>query len=685
MSNILLFWIDTSKIRHLMIPLARNPHFVGRQEEIHKIEDLISVPDGLKKLAITGLGGVGKTQIALELAYRMRDREPECSIFWIPCTSYEAVEQACMAIAHMVGIQDVKPAGVKELLKAYFSQIDNEWLLIFDNADDTDMWMKNSSTASALREFLPYNTQGRIIFTTRNRKLAVKLASSDVIHVRELDKNSGVDFLGKYLIEETLLNDHHAVVTLLEQLTFLPLALIQAATYINENCIRISDYLLLLHEQEADVVELLSEDFGDDGRYKDIQNPVALTWLVSFHQIQKLDPLAADYLSLMACVDPRNIPESFLPRAEPKKRMIDALGILSAYSFITLQPGNESITLHRLVHLATRNWMRKDRTFSAAILKTAEQLQMVFPDDHHSKREVWRKYMPHALALMGEKHFQAERQRYQGLLWNVGKCLVSDARYIDAKNVIRGVMELRQRSYGRTDISTLSCMSWLAVIYCQQGKWKVAETMFAELIETQKQVLGPKHLDTLNNMHNLATVYWNQKEWEKAEKLELQVIEVLKQIPGRESRSQILAARNCLGSIYESQRKLRQAEGLKMQVVQLCKEELGPEHPNTLTSMANLASTYSKQERWKEAQELAMQVMETRKQMLGPKHPDTLTSMANLASTYRKQGRWTEAQELEMEVMESRKQVLGPKRPHTLTSMHSLAYAYNSLEIIKAP
>jgi hypothetical protein len=82
-----------------MIPFARNSSFVGRQEEIQKIENLIAMPDGSRKLAIARLGGVGKTQIALELAYRMRDREPECSIFWIPCTSYKAIEQAYLSIA----------------------------------------------------------------------------------------------------------------------------------------------------------------------------------------------------------------------------------------------------------------------------------------------------------------------------------------------------------------------------------------------------------------------------------------------------------------------------------------------------------------------------------------------------------------------------------------------------------
>ncbi|KAF5859640.1 hypothetical protein ETB97_002551 [Aspergillus alliaceus] len=182
---------DASRNPYLMIPFRRNPRFVGRQDEIHKLEDLISVPDGPKKLVISGSGGVGKTQIALELAYRTRDRDPECSIFWIPCTSYEGVEQAWITIAQILGIQNVKPADLKDHIKAYFSQRERKWLLIFDNADNMDMWIKGSSTAPPLKDFLPYNERGHTIFTTRNQELSVKLGSSDVIQVRELNEKTG--------------------------------------------------------------------------------------------------------------------------------------------------------------------------------------------------------------------------------------------------------------------------------------------------------------------------------------------------------------------------------------------------------------------------------------------------------------------------------------------------------------
>src|SRR2546423_1632218 len=101
------------------------------------------------------------------------------------------------------------------------------------------------------------------------------------------------------------------------------------------------------------------------------------------------------------------------------------------------------------------------------------------------------------------------------------------------------------------------------------------------------------------------------------------------------------------------------AEELQVQAVAMRRSMFGGEHPDTLTSMANLASTYRNQGRWTEAEKLEVQVMETRKRVLGEEHPYTLTSMANLASTYRNQGRWTEAEKLEVQVMETRKTLLG--------------------------
>ncbi|KAI2919241.1 hypothetical protein CBS147320_8602 [Aspergillus niger] len=659
-----------------MVPLRRNPRFAGREDEITKIEGLFMQQNGPSKVAICGLGGVGKTQIALELAYRMRNRDPNCSICWITCTNYESVEQAYMNIASKLEIIDIKPAEVKEKVKAYLSQESaGKWVVIFDNADDMGMWSTNDTTDTVLTDFLPESEQGHILFTTRSRKVAVKLASSHVITVTEPNTESSVEILKNSLVEKTLLNDRVTALKLLEQLAFLPLAIIQAAAYINENSIGLSEYLQLLQDQEPHVVELLSEDFGDEMRYKDIQNPVALTWFISFQQIQQLNKLAADYLSFFACIKPRDIPQSLLPQPTSNKNKTDALGLLKAFSFISEGSGVSSLNLHRLVHLATRNWLRRNQQFSLQILKTADRLSEVFPDYDHTNRQVWREYLPHALSLIAEAGFRKEQEKYIDWIRKVCSCLSSDGRWKEAEELGVQVVKLRKQVLGPEHPDTLTSISNLASTYWNQGRWKKAEELIVQVLELRKQVLGLEHPDTLTSMGNLASTYMNQEQWKKAEELEVQVLELRKQVLGPEHPDTLTSMAN-LAVTYSNQEQWKKAEELIVQVLELRKQVLGLEHPDTLTSMNNLASTYSNQEQWKKAEELIIQVLELRKQVLGPEHPDTLTSMANLASTYTNQGRWKEAVELDVQVLELHKQVLGPEHPDTLTIMANLAMTY---------
>ncbi|PCG88329.1 hypothetical protein PENOC_111470 [Penicillium occitanis (nom. inval.)] len=330
--------IKNNTKQHWVVSLARNLKFVGRQDEITKLEELITMQDGPRRIAITGLGGVGKTQVALELAHRERDRDQECSVFWVPCTSHAMIEQAFLQIAQKLRLHNMNPAEVKEQVKLYLSsERAGKWLLIFDNADDADMWFADSHAAPRLEEFLPESEQGRILFTTRNRRLAMKLAPFNIVPIPDVDEETAVKILDQTLAHKDLLRDTTTIAAFLEQLAFLPLAITQASAYIIQNGIDLSTYLALLQEQEQDAVDLLSEEFRDPGRYNDIQNPVITTWLISFQQIQHQDPLAADYLSFIACINPRNIPQSLLPQPASRKQKIDALGLLNAYSFTNSQ------------------------------------------------------------------------------------------------------------------------------------------------------------------------------------------------------------------------------------------------------------------------------------------------------------------------------------------------------------
>jgi hypothetical protein len=182
--------------------------------------------------------------------------------------------------------------------------------------------------------------------------------------VAELDQEDAKKVLERSLLQKDLLNESRAVAELLKLFNCLPLAIIQAAAYINRNRISISEYKSLYDGIEEEIIEVLSEEFEDRRRYRETRNPVATTWHISFRQIRKQDLLAAEYLSFMSCLVRENIPQSLLPPGPSKKKEIEARGTLMAYSFITKRQQELSFDMHRLIYLATRNWLRRDNQLS---------------------------------------------------------------------------------------------------------------------------------------------------------------------------------------------------------------------------------------------------------------------------------------------------------------------------------
>jgi hypothetical protein len=395
-------------------------------------------------VAVVGLGGIGKTQLALELAYRARGRSPrELSVLWVPAFSRDAVIKAYSDIGRLLGVPepDKGQGGSSKVLSVVQQHLgrasSGRWLLVLDNADDFDMWFGSSDSAETgngseaneppvarLFDYLPRCADGAILITTRSLKVAVHMAGKDVVTVPEMDEATASQLLRASLVTPALMDGddddddgngtdgsshgegdqgRHGEATvprLLRLLACLPLAIVQAAAYINANDITLAEYAALLSDTDDAMVKLLSEDFEDEGRYAEALNPVAATWLVSFQQVRRRDALAAEYLALMACVEPTRIPHSLLPlpaSSSPlsaRKAVLDAIGTLKAFSFITTQRQQRQLVqaggqpsaaaaadgkfyiMHCLVHLAARNWLRSEgslaRLHAAALARLAD-------------------------------------------------------------------------------------------------------------------------------------------------------------------------------------------------------------------------------------------------------------------------------------------------------------------------
>jgi len=163
----------------------------------------------------------------------------------------DSLHQAYRNIAEQLRIsrRDDEKADTKKVVQVNLSQADaRPWICVFDNTDDLSMWIRPSESepgSGGLKKYLPKSKQGCIIFTTRDRKIAVKLAGPNVAEVKEMDGDGAVELLKKSLVKPDLHDDQHAKM-LVGELTYLPLAIVQAASYIKENSMVLTGYLSLV-------------------------------------------------------------------------------------------------------------------------------------------------------------------------------------------------------------------------------------------------------------------------------------------------------------------------------------------------------------------------------------------------------------------------------------------------------
>ncbi|KAF2676780.1 HET-domain-containing protein [Lentithecium fluviatile CBS 122367] len=230
--------MDKVNTTPFVVPFNRNARFIGREAQLAELKEKLFVEASTKKAALTGPGGIGKTQLALELAYRTKEEVQNCLVFWISASDKESVYQSFAHIArrlNMPGWDDEK-ADVRKLVQLHLSQESvGEWLLIVDNIDEAGLEPAGSSKAISLIEFLPSSAQGAIIFTTTNRKTAVILAGQHIVDLPEMEQNMARRMLELFLADQT--NEQETVDLLLKELAYLPLAIGQAAAYVNVNMI----------------------------------------------------------------------------------------------------------------------------------------------------------------------------------------------------------------------------------------------------------------------------------------------------------------------------------------------------------------------------------------------------------------------------------------------------------------
>ncbi|KAJ4230714.1 hypothetical protein NW757_013979 [Fusarium falciforme] len=315
------------------VPFDRDPDFVDRPDILTWLREQYTGSTG--RMALVGMGGFGKPQVAIQFAHHIHDKSPQTSVFWVHASSKPRFEEAYRSIAERLDLPrrndpDVDVLGlVRDWLQ---TEEAGSWLMVLDNVDDVNLFYPSSSVGGnkavnqpvnenatarsdqqPLAAYLPKRRSGTILVTSRSMDAAEKLTGSHktVYQISTMDDAQGLQLFRNKLTGDF---DRNAATDLLQTLDYIPLAIAQTAAYLNRRapCISIRTYLEAFQKSDMKKGSLVISDAGDLRRDETVSNSVVTTWHVTFEQIRRERPSAANLLSFMSFFNPQGIPEFVL-------------------------------------------------------------------------------------------------------------------------------------------------------------------------------------------------------------------------------------------------------------------------------------------------------------------------------------------------------------------------------------
>lgn len=649
------------------VPLLRNPFFTGRQALLEKLHTCLSADQASPGIyALHGLGGLGKTQVAAEYAYRTALEYS--AIFWIAAENAEHVIGSFQLIARALDLPERREADQQQTVHAVqrWLATHSRWLLIWDALEDL----------SLLQRFLPAANPGQVLLTTRLQALGTFACA---LELSPLEPEQGALFLLRRAklvqvsLREVAPTEQAAAQDLTTLMGGLPLALDQAGAYIEETGCCVTDYLCRYEQQRTQLLARRGEAAADHPQ------SVISTFTLASQRVEQAHPLAADLLRICAFLHAEAIPEEiFLPPADLQVALtadpyqLDlAIAALRTFSLLQRHAHTRTLSLHHLVQAVVQAGMdeseRLDWQRRAIVL-----LNACFPPVSY---EVWQqceRLLPHVLACAGGMANHAVDQSLSEVLQKAADYLRERARYEQAEVLYLRALHVQEQASDTERLGQAFLLNNLAILYTHQGKYEQAEPCYLRALQIREEECGPEHLRLANPLNNLANLYQEQGKYEQAETLYLRALHIREQALGPEHLT-LTNPLNNLAHLYQEQGKYEQAEPLYLRALRIREQALGPDHPEVARPLNNLAHLYQEQGRHELVEDLYSRALQIWEQTLGPEHPEVTFPLSGLATLYREQGRYQEAEELYRRALAIRTEQLGASHPETAQTLHDLA------------
>ena len=617
------------------LPLNRNVYFYGRKKTIIKLRNEI-IKKG--KVALTGIPGVGKTQIAIEYAYRFGSTYR--SILWSRAENNETMVSSFIQIAEILNLPEKNEQKKDHIISAVLNWLskNDRWLLVYDNIENM----------SRLSNFIPIGIKGHILITTRAQAIG---GVAQRIHVKPFLPKDGARYIlhrSGIISSKSEDNDSSGLTlkghaeSLSTELGGLPLSLDQAGAFMEENSVRPDEYLSLYRVEGKSLRESRGQhDTSSQGHSKS----VSITFNIAFRKIIDLSPAAAELIRLCAFLYPEQIQEKAIFKSV--KDMGDILGSTASnnidwikarkaacrLSLLFRELDNKSLNIHRVVQAVIKDEMplsiRKKWAKRAVII-----INSCFPNPIFSN---W----PDCEKLISQGRTCVELiNEFRFAFPEAGRLLIALAdynhyrgRFLEAETLYRYAVIVTEKVHGKSHPKVGTCINNLAVLYYRKGNYNKAEIFYKRDIDIQKRHFGLNHRNVGTAMNNLAEVYRIQGKYEEAESLYRRALKIINETLGSDHPNAADTLNN-LGLLFWNKSKLVEAEKLCKCALIIRKKALQPNHPAIADSMTNIASIYRDQNKFKQADDLYQRALIIRLKTLGSKHPDVANSLKNIGLLY---------------------------------------------------
>ncbi|TKK89312.1 tetratricopeptide repeat protein [Herbidospora galbida] len=646
----------------------RNNTFTGRSTAMETLRDQLvglnrTIPQPQQIIALHGLGGVGKTQVALEYAHRFRADYD--LVWWISAEQPDFINTALAELATKLGLRygDSVVAGAEAAREALrVGQM--RWLLIFDNADPEDV-----------QNHLPGGA-GHVLATSRNR------AWADVAAPLEVDVFSQEESLEHFNRRVPSLDREGALAVAVE-LGHLPLAIEQAAAWLAETAVPASEYLAQLR-QGAEL--LLTEP------PRGYPLPVALTWNISLARLKERSPAAVRLLQLCAFFAAEPISQELIysnemmrallkydPSLLGEKVMIGRLiREVTRFALAKVDPATNTIQLHRLVQTVIRNQMTKEETES-----TSHEVHDILVGARPTKGDVddpanWPRYdiiWPHLLPSEAENCVEEETRK---LLIERVRYYIQRGEYTNALDLGQRLADFWEAKFGQIERQRLLLLNNVSNAHRWLGKPQTSLRLSEWTLAQQHALLGDDHPHTLATRGTLGADLRANGEFDKALEFDRKTYELWRELYG-EDHNKTLNAANNLAVSYRLIGDCFSARDLDEDTYERMKQVLGPLHPNTLSTAQNLARDLREVGDYHESAEWLATTIGAYKDALSDDDIELLRAEKSLSVSLRKAGRQEEAFVIAERVAE-RFQRRYPSHPETPAALLELASCRSALE-----